>query len=138
MKNFCIVFALCVMFFLASCGGSKETVYDDTDSGSQSGEKNDSDNGDSATDTTPDNGNSQHEDTDSSDSVDDSGDTVPDNGDTSDPTDDADSSDSVSDNDSDTTHENDIEIGDTREANCTGLPQHASWNSVSSITQTWN
>ena len=127
------------MFFLASCGGnSNESVYNDTDSGSQSGEKNDSDNGDSATDTTPDNGDSQHEGTDSSDSVDDSGDTVPDNGDTSEPTDDADSSDSVSDNDSDTTNENDIEIGETREADCTGLPANASWNSVSSITQTWN
>ena len=30
------------------------------------------------------------------------------------------------------------EIGDTREAGCTGLPVHASWNTVSSITQTWN
>ena len=148
MKRFFVYFALCVMFFFAACsGGSKETVYDDTDSGSQSGEKNDSDNGDSQGDTTPDNGDSQHEETDSSDSVDDSGDTVPDNGDTSDPMDDADSSeptddadisDSVSDDDSDTTHENDIEIGDTREASCTGLPANASWNSVSSITQTWN
>ena len=139
MKNFCIVFALCAMFFFAACsGGSKESVYDDTNSGSQSGEKNDSDDGDSSTDTTPDNGNSQHEETDTSDSVDDSGDTTPDNGNTSEPTDDADSSDPVSDDDSDTTHENDIEIGDTREANCTGLPANASWNSVSSITQTWN
>ena len=139
MKNFCIVLVFCVMFFLASCGGnSNESVYNDTDSGSQSGEKNDSDNADSANDTTPDNNDSQHEGTDSSDSADDSGDTAPDNGDTSDPTDDADSSDSVSDDDSDTTHENDIEIGETREANCTGLPANASWNSVSSIIQTWN
>ena len=160
MKKIFVCFAvLAGMFFFAACsGGSKETVYDDTDSGSQSGEKNDSDDGGSATDTvpddadsqgdtTPDNGDSQHEGTDSSDSVDDSGNTVPDNSepsdptddtDTSDPTDDTDSSDSVSDDDSDSTHENDIEIGDTREADCTDLPANASWNTVSSITQTWN
>ena len=139
MKKFCILIALGAMFFLTACGGdSNGSVYDNSDSGNQSDEKNDSDDGDSATDTTPDNGDSQHEGTDTSDSVDDSGDTAPDNGDTSDPTDDTDSSDSVSDNDSDTTNENDIEIGDTREANCTGLPANASWNSVSSITQTWD
>ena len=190
MKNSCIVFALCAMFFFAACsGGSKETVYDDTDSGSQSGEKNDSDNGDSQGDTTPDNGDSQHEGTDSSDSVDDSvddsGDTVPDNSepseptedaDSSEPTDDADSSDPVSDDDADTaeeenacknnpcqaaanstgrcipkgtedysceckenyTWENNLCNADSRVSNCTGLPANASWNTVSSITQTWN
>ena len=106
MKNLCFVFALCVMFFFAACSsGSKETVYDDTDSGSQSGEKNDSDNADSATDTTPDNGDSQGDTTpdngDSQHEGTDSGDTVPDNGDTSKPTDDADSNDTT--NQSDTT-----------------------------------
>ena len=189
MKNFCAVLALCAMFFFAACsGGSKETVYDDTDSGSQSGEKNDSDNGDSATDTTQDNGDSQHEDTDSSDSVDDSGDTVPDNSDPSEPTEDADSSDLVSDDDSDSSDtsspDNDTTpanpcnpnpcsdiansngnctasgntnyscgckthytwnsssktcVADTQTVNCTGLPTTgATWNTVSSITQTWN
>ena len=144
MKNFCIVFALCAMFFFAACsGGSKETVYDDTDSGSQSGEKNDSDNGDSQGDTTPDNGDSQHEGTDSSDSVDDSGDTVPDNSepsdptddtdtseptddaDSSEPTDDADSSDPVSDDDSDSTG---FSIGNI----CTG--QTTCYNEAKQIT----
>ena len=180
MKNLCFILALCVMFFLASCGSSKETVYDDTDSGSQSGEKNDSDNGDSATDTVPDDADSQgdttpdngdsvsDEDTDTSDPTDDT--------DTSEPTDDADSSDSVSDDDADTveeenacknnpcqgianstgecipkgteeysceckenyTWENNLCNADSRVSNCTGLPANASWNSVSSITQTWN
>lgn len=34
--------------------------------------------------------------------------------------------------------DNNHEIGETRNANCTGLPANASWNNVSSILQTWN
>lgn len=31
-----------------------------------------------------------------------------------------------------------LEIGQTRNVDCTNLPENAEWNSVSSITQTWN
>ena len=166
MKKICAVFALfCVMFFFAACdSGSKESVYGDTDTSDSTSDKTDSD----TTDTNSDDADSQNDSTadttpDSEDSVDDSdsdnfdttpdgGDTAPDNGDTesdnsdsaddadtSDPTDDADSSDSQSDDDADTSDSQpEHEVGETREADCTGLPANASWNTVSSITQTWN
>lgn len=134
MKKIFLVFALfAAMIFFSGCGSSNESVYDNTDSGNQSGENGDS-GADSTTDTATDNGDSKHEETDASDSVDDLSDTAHDNGDLSDPTNDADSSDFVSDDDF--AHE--TEIGETREANCTGLPVKAHWNTVSSITQTWN
>lgn len=147
MKKICFVFALfCVVFLFAACsGGSKESVYGDTDTSDSTSDKTDSDTtdtnsddadsqSDSTADTTPDNG----------DTTPDNGDTEPDNGDsaddadTSDPADDTDTSDSQSDDDADTSHENEHETGKTREADCTGLPANASWNTVSSITQTWN
>ena len=40
--------------------------------------------------------------------------------------------------DSDISQENGIEPGETRETDCTGLPANASWNTASSITQTWD
>lgn len=53
------------------------------------------------------------------------------------------SDDSVPDNNNSTdddniSPDNTHEIGETRSANCTGLPANASWNDVSSILQTWN
>ena len=163
MKKFCAIFALfCVVFLFAACGGgSKENVYGDTETSDSTSDKTDSDTtdtnsddadsqSDSTADTTPDNGDSADNsdsdkpDSDNPDTTPDGGDTAPDNGDsaddadTSNPTDDADSSDSQSDDDADTSHGNEPEVGDTREAGCTGLPANASWNTVSSITQTWN
>ncbi len=92
-----------------------------SDSNDDSADDSDSDKTDSENhDTTPDNG----------DSADDT--------DTFDPADDADSSDSQSDNDADTSHGNEPEVGDTRETDCTGLPANASWNTVETITQTWD
>lgn len=56
--------------------------------------------------------------------------------DTSDLTNDSD--DLQPDNDSDTAQENEPETGETRDAECVGKPENADWNTVSSITQTWN
>ncbi len=158
MKKILAVFALfCVMFLFAACGGgSKENVYGNTDTSDSTSDKTDSDttnttsddadsqsdstadtipdNGDTAPDngdTTPDNGDSQPDNGDTTpdngDTTPDSGDSQPDNGDTK-PDDDADTGDSQPEH----------ETGETREADCTGLPANASWNTVSSITQTWN
>lgn len=161
MRKVFIIFALfCAMFLFAACGSdSKESVYGDTDTSDSTSDKPDSDTtdtnsddgdsqSDSTADTTPDNGDSADDpdsdkpDSDNPDTTPDNGDTAPDNGDSADDTDSSDSGndsgDSQSDDDADTSHGNEPEVGDTREAGCTGLPVNASWNTVSTITQTWN
>ena len=162
MKNFRAVFALfCVMFLFAACSGnSKESVYGDTDTSDSTSDKTDSDTtdtnsddadsqSDSTADTTPDNGDSADDsesdkpDSDNPDTTPDGGNTASDNGDSADDADTSDSGndsgDSQSDEDADTSDSKpEHETGETREADCNGLPANASWNTVSSITQTWN
>lgn len=121
MKRFSICFAVfAAMFFIVGCGSSNESVYDNVDTSDSESEESDLDDTNSQNDITddsiPDNTDSQTDDTDTDFSND--------------------SDDALSDNDSDSAHE--TEIGETREANCTGLPAKAHWNTVSSITQTWN
>ncbi len=88
-------------------------------------DKTDSDNSDTAPEQ-PDNDDSAPEQPDDTDTAPDEDDFQPDD------------ADSQSDDDADTSHGNEHETGDIREADCTGLPAHASWNTVSSISQTWS
>ncbi len=137
MKKFCAVFALfCVMFLFAACGGDGTTkIVNEQNSDDSSSETNDSDSVPSSQD--PENQNDE-EISDSSDFRDDSDgetDTTPDD---ADPTDDnADSGDDEDFIDPDVTDTGET-VGETRVADCTGLPENASWNTVSAIVQTWN
>ncbi len=89
-------------------------------------DKTDSDNSNTAPEQ-PDNSDSASEQSDDTDTTPDGDDFQPDD------------ADSQSDDDADSSHGNEPEIGDTREADCTGLPATgAVWNTVSSITQSWN
>ena len=137
MKKFCAVFALfCVMFLFAACGGDGTTkIINEQNSDDSYSETNDSDSDSSSQD--PEDQNDE-EISDSSDFRDDSDgetDTTPDD---ADPTDDnADSGDDEDFIDPDVTDTGET-VGETRVADCTGLPENAGWNTVSAIIQTWN
>ena len=88
-------------------------------------DKTDSDNSDTAPEQ-PDNDDSAPEQPDDTDTAPDEDDFQPDD------------ADSQSDDDADTSHGNEHETGDIREADCTGLPANAIWNTATSISQTWN
>lgn len=134
MKKFCAVFALfCVMFLFAACGGDGTTkIVNEQNSDDSSSETNDSDSDPSSQD--PENQNDE-EISDFTDNSDGETDTTPDD---ADPTDDnADSGDDEDFIDPDVTDTGET-VGETRVADCTGLPENASWNTVSAIVQTWN
>ena len=83
----------------------------------------------------PDNNNSEYNDSDTSNENDDSDDLPNDDIDTDNSDND---SDFATDDDADTSSENELEIGDSRETDCIGLPTNATWNTATSITQYWN
>ena len=134
MKKFCAAFALlCVMFLFAACGGDGTTkIINEQNSDDSSSETNDSDSDPSSQDSEDQN------DEEISDSTDDSDDETDTTTDDADPTDDnADSGDDEDFIDPDVTDTGET-VGETRVADCTGLPENASWNTVSAIVQTWN
>ena len=135
MKKFCAAFALlCVMLLFAACGGDGTTkIINEQNSDDSSSEINDSD-----TSSQDSENQNDEEISDSSDSTDDSDgetDTTPDDADSTD--DNADSGDDEDTVDPDVTDTGET-VGETRMAECTGLPANASWNKVSAIVQSWN
>ena len=86
------------------------------------------DSGSDSVDSTPDDGDSQLDDMNNTDPKPDDADP------TDDYTDSADDEDTI---DPDVTDTGET-VGETRVTDCTGLPENASWNTVSAIVQTWN
>ena len=134
MKNFCAVFALfCVMFLFTACGGDgTKKIINDQNSDDSSSETNDSDSDPSSQDSEDQN---DEEISDFTDDSDGETDTTPDDADSV--NDNADSGDDEDFIDPDVTDTGET-VGETRVADCTGLPENAGWNTVSAIVQTWN
>ena len=146
MKKFCAVFALFCTLLMISCGEGTTNIIGSTNTGDNETDKDtiSTDNDD----TTHDDSNSQSDDTDTNpepndydtdnyDSLpdDDDSDTTSDDTDTTDDNaDSADDEDFIDPDESDTGET----VGETRVADCTGLPENAGWNTVSAIVQSWN